>query len=607
MGRRRAHSGVAWGVSGVLLIVAAAAIVSAVRLSNRVAALDRPVRASIALPERTAIRGVALSPDGRRLAFVARNSSGQSLLWIHGLDSLAVEPLPGTENASFPFWSPDGRFVAFFADGKLKKIDVAGGPPQGICDAPEARGGSWSREGVIVLAPKVDGPLFRVSASGGALSQITKLDPVRGETSHRWPFFLPDGRRFVYLVANFSGAALAGTTSESARGTTGIYVRALDSNEETLVVPAKSSTAFVSSTPGASAGSLLFFKDGNLVAQPFDGRRVTGDPVPIAEDVQYFPQTQYGLFAASQEGTLVYLPRTASGVSQLEWVDRKGQVTGTLGAPANHANPRISPDGSRVALDITDPQSGNTDVWIYQSAGGVPTRLTSHPAIDSQPIWSPDGSRITFMSLRKSHPDLYLKPSNGVGEDDTIFVDEKTKYPTDWSPDGRYLLFRSIDDKTNFELWYLSMTGERKPAIYLKNTFGFSHAQFSPDAHWVAYASNESGKWEIYVSAFPDPGGNWKVSSAGGSEPRWRRDGKELFYLAPDGKLMAVAVKEGPPFEAGVATALFQTRRRERISATDLFSYDVSADGQRFLVNTDVGEVTSSPLNLVLNARPDKR
>jgi Tol biopolymer transport system component len=338
--------------------------------------------------------------------------------------------------------------------------------------------------------------------------------------------------------------------------------------------------------------------------QPFDGRGVTGEPGAIAEETQYFPQTQYALFSVSQERTLVYLARSASGVSQLEWVDRNGSRTGTLGAPANHANPRISPDGSRIALDITDAQSGNTDVWIYQSAGGIPTRFTSHPAIDSQPIWSPDGSRIVFMSLRKSHPDLYLKSSNGVGEDDPILVDERTKYPTDWSSDGRFLLIRSIDEKSNFQLWYMTMSGERKPTLYLKNSFGFSHAQFSPDGHWVAYASNESGKWEIYVSAFPDPGGNWKISSAGGSEPRWRRDGKELFYLAPDGKLMAVSVKEGPPFEAGAAAALFQTHRRERISATDLFSYDVSADGQRFLVNTDVGEVTSSPLNLVLNATP---
>jgi Tol biopolymer transport system component/tRNA A-37 threonylcarbamoyl transferase component Bud32 len=596
--RRRSREKLAWAASALLLIAAAAAIVAAARSAKRAALLDQSVRTSVVLPEKTAVRGVALSPDGRRLAFVARDSTGQSLLWVRALDSFTVQPLPGTENPSFPFWSPDSRYVAFFSEGKLKKIDASGGPPQAICEAPEGRGASWSREGVIVLAPVVDGPLFRVPASGGVATQLTKLDPKRGETSHRWPFFLPDGRHFFYLVANFASPGnVAGM---------GIYVRALDSESESLVSPVRSSMEFVSAD-GGSAGSLLFFKDGNLMAQSFDGRAVAGEPAPIAEEIQYFPQTQYALFSASQNRTLVYLARAASGVSQLEWLDRSGKLTGTLGPPANQANPRISPDGTRVALDITDPQSGNTDVWIYQASGGVPTRFTSHPAIDSGAIWSPDGTRLVFQSLRLGHADLYRKGSNGVGQDELILVDARTKYPTDWSPDGRSILFRAIDEKTNFELWTLPAAGERKPALYLKNTFGFSHAQFSPDGYWVAYASNESGKWEIYVSPYPGPGGNWKISSAGGSEPRWRRDGRELFYLSPDGKMMAVAVKEGPPFEASAATPLFQTRRRERISATDLFSYDVSADGQRFLVNTDVGEVASSPLNLVLNWAADTK
>ncbi len=475
------------------------------------------------MPENTAVRGVALAPDGSRLAFIARDSSGQSRLWVRPLDAFAVTPLPGTENSSFPFWSPDSRFVAFFADGKLKKIDASGGPAQVICDAPEARGGSWSRDGVIVFAKVVDGPLFRVSASGGVSSALTKLDPARGETSHRWPFFLPDGRHFLYLVANF---ASPGTVPGM-----GVYIRALDSNEETLVSPARSSMAFVSSSAGGSRGILLFFRDGNLMAQPFDGKAVFGDPLPIAEEIQYFPQTQYALFSVSRDRALVYQARSASGVSQLEWFDRSGRQIGSLGGPANQANPRISPDGKRVALDITDPQSGNTDVWIYEASGGIPSRFTSHPSLDENPIWKPDGSRIVFCSLRQGHPDLYQKASTGAGGDEPLLVSKSTKYPLDWSLDGRSILFRSIDENTNFELWRLSVGGGQAPVPYLKNTFGFSHAQFSPDGKWVAYASNESGKWEVYVSAFPDPGGNWKISSAGGTEPRWRRDGKELFYL----------------------------------------------------------------------------
>ncbi len=592
--RRKNRETLAWVTAIIAASAAAIAIAAALRSADRARQLDQPLHASIVMPENTAVRGVALSPDGRRLAFVARDASGQSHLWIRELDSYIVTPLAGTESSSFPFWSPDGRSVAFFADGKLKKIDASGGPSQVICDAPEARGGSWGREGVIVFAKVVDGPIYRVPASGGAPTVLTKLDRKRGETSHRWPFFLPDGRHFLYLVANFA--------SPNAVPGMGVYVRSLDSNEERLVSPARSSVAFAPATPGGSEGSILFVNDGNLMAQPFDAgtRRVAGEPVPIAESIQYFPQTQYGLFSSSSAGELVYQARAASGVSQLLWLDRSGRQIGTLGSPANQANPRISPDGNRVALDITDPRSGNTDVWIYQASGGIPSRFTSNPSLDTTPAWSPDGSRIVFNSLRQGHPDLYEKNSNGAGDDEPILVSTRTKYPLDWSRDGRLILFRAIDENSNFELWYLP-AGQKEPVPYLKSTFGVSHGQFSPDQKWVAYASNESGTWEVYVAPFPGPGGNWKVSAAGGSEPRWRADGKELFYLAPDGKLMAVAVNEGPPFEAGAAAALFQTRRRERISATDLFSYDVSADGQRFLVNSDVGEVASSPLNLVLN------
>jgi Tol biopolymer transport system component len=591
---RRVHPSPAWAVAIVLLLVALVAGIASRHLRARIESLERPVVASLVLPAKTAVRGVAFSPEGRRLAFVARDSSGQSRVWLRGLDSPAVTPLTGTESGSFPFWSPDGRDVAFFADGKLKRVDVAGGPVQVICDAPEARGGTWNRDGVIVFARVVDGGLFRVHTSGGSASRITNLDRTRAETSHRWPVFLPDSRHFLYLVANFA-------TPGDQPGM-GIYVRALDSGEESRVVAARSSAAYVAAGDG-DGGFVLFGKDGNLTALPFDAKagRVTGEPLPIAEDIQLFPQTQYAVFSVSGDRTLVYQARSASAVSQLLWFDRSGKQTGALGTPANHANPRISPDGKRVALDITDAQTGNTDVWIYEASGGVPTRLTTDPSLDTNPSWSPDGTRIVFMSLRRAHPDLYLKNADGSGSDQPLLVSERTKYPTDWSHDGRSILFRSLDDETNFELWSLPVGASPEPVPFLKAVFGVSHGQFSPDGRLVAYTSNESGRWEVYVSPYPGPGGNWKVSIAGGSEPRWRRDGRELFYLAPDGKLMAVAVSSGATFEAGTATPLFQTHRRERISATDLFSYDVAPDGQHFLVNTDVGEVNPSPLSLVLH------
>ena len=584
--RRRNRERFVWGLTAISLLLAAAA---AVRYERRTAVFEIPMRSSIVLSEKSALRAVALSPDGTKLVFVARDSSGKNLLWVRSLDSLVPQPLPATENPSFPFWSPDGRSIGFFADGKLKKIDRSGGPPQTLCDAPVGRGASWSREGVILLSPGTTDRLYRVSASGGLPTPVTRFDPARGETSHRWPFFLPDGRHFLYLVASF------GSGGEQER--MGIYVGSLDSKEERFLLAAKSTLAY------APPGYLLFLRERNLVAQPFDAGklRITGEPFPVAEKIQFFPQTFNALFSVSENGLLVYETESASVLSRLRWLDRSGQEIGSLGTEGDLANPRLSPDGTRVALDITDHETGNIDIWIYQSSGGVATRVTSDPAIDSAPIWSPDGERIIFMSLRQGHPDLYQRSSSGAGSEEAILVSERTKYATDWSPDGRFILYRAIDATTNFELWTLPPDGDRKPIPFMKTRFGVSNGQFSPNGRWVAYASNESGKWEIGVTPFPGPGGNWKVSSAGGSEPRWRRDGKELFYLAPDGRLMVVEVKAGATFEAGAATPLVQIRRREPVSSTDVSSYDVSADGQRFLVNTDVGETTSPPLTVALN------
>ncbi|HSE62641.1 MAG TPA: protein kinase [Thermoanaerobaculia bacterium] len=588
--RRRNREWLPWALTAVSVLVAAGAVA---RFGLRTAPPPAAMRYSIVVPDKSAVRAVAVSPDGTRMVFVARDSTGRNLLWIRSRDSLAVQALPGTDNPSFPFWSPDNRSIGFFADGKLKRIEAAGGPPQTLCDAPLNRGGAWNRDGVILFAPASDSELYRVSSSGGRPTPLTRLDPSRGETSHRWPYFLPDGHRFLYLVASFA------RTGEQER--MGVYVRSLDSNEEKLLVRANSSMAY------APPGYLLFYRERNLMASPFDlkGLRITGDPLPVAEEIQHYPQTYSAQFSVSQNGLLVYQPVSSSGVSQLAWFDRNGSETGHLGPPANQSNPRISPDGKRVAVDIVDPQTGNNDIWIYDAAGGIPTRFTSNPAFDNQPIWSPDGSRIFFMSLRSKHPDLYLKIASGAADEELILESEAAKYPTDWSPDGRFLLFRSLDPGTNFELWTMGVGGDRKPTPFLKASFGVSHGQFSPDGRWVAYNSNESGKWEIYVSSFPGPGGTWRVSMAGGSEPRWRRDGKELFYLAPDGKLMAVAVKEGPTFDADAVTPLFSTRLRQHVSSGDLFTYDVAADGQRFLLNTDVGEVTSSPLTVVLNWTAD--
>ncbi len=586
--RRRRREWLSWVLTALALLAAGAVLL---RDRRPAAAPARAMRFSVVLPELSAVRAAVLSPDGTKAVLVARDSSGRNLLWIRPLDSLAAQPLAGTESPSFPFWSPDGAFIGFFADGKLKKIASSGGPAQTLCDAPINRGGTWNRDGVILFAPVVDGPIYQVSASGGVPKPVTALDPKRRESTHRWPFFLPDGRHFLYLVGSFGGP----------REGTGIYVRSLDSKEEKLLVNANSRMDYV------PPGYLLFFRERNLLAQAFDAQKleIHGEPIPIAEEIQFFPQTYNAMFAASQNGVLLYLARARAGISQLAWFDRTGARLGTLGAAANQGNPRISPDGKRVALDIIDPQTGNMDIWTYEFSGGVGRRLTSHPALDSDPIWSPDGSRIVFFSLRNGLPDLYEVSSSGGGSEGGVVISQRTKYPTDWSPDGRSILYRVVDAKTNFELWTVSMDNEHKSDPFIKPVFGVSHGMFSPDGKWVAYSSNETGKWEIYVAPFPGPGGNWKVSTAGGSEPRWRRDGKELFYAAPDGSIMSADVKLGATFEANVAKPLFRVQRREHISSGDLFSYDVTPDGQRFLVNTDVGELASSPLTVVLGWTAD--
>jgi Tol biopolymer transport system component len=503
-----------------------------------------------------------------------------------------VQPLPGTENPSFPFWSPDGRFIGFFADGKLKKIAATGGPPQTLCDAPVSRGGTWGLDGTILLAPTPNSPIYRLSASGGQPTPVTRMDPERAETSHRWPFFLPDGRHFLYLVASFAGA-----THDELHG---IYVGSLDAQEDRILVRAKSSLAY------APPGYLLFLRERNLFAQPFDARefRMAGEPFPLAERLQFFPQIYSALFSVSANGTLVYQEETSSSVSQLTWFDRGGRRLGTIGNPGDQANPRISPDGIRVAVDITDPRTGNVDVWSYEASGGIATRLTSHPAIDGMPVWSPDGRNLAFTSIRGGTNDVYRMQARDGGGQAPILSSQQLKYPCDWSPDGRVILFRSIDAQSNTELWTLPAGGDGEPTPFIKASFGVTNGQFSPDGRYVAYASNESGRWEIYVAPFPGLGGNWKVSSAGGSEPKWRRDGRELYYIASDGRLMAVAVRLVPSFDAQAPEPLFAIRRREPVSSLDLVSYDVTPDGQRFLVNTDIGETTSTPLTIVLNWAP---
>ena len=531
-----------------------------------------------------AANDLALSPDGRTLAMVTYSTQANNyVLWTNEVGGRQTNSLVGTQGASYPFWSPDAKFIGFFADGKLKKVDASGGQVQVLCDAPNGRGGTWNRDGVIVFTPDGFGGLFRVSSSGGPPLEMTQLDAARFETSHRWPVFLPDGKHFLYLAANF-----AGRLENNA-----IFLGALDSQERRLLVSTSANAAY------AEPGYLLYLRDKTLVAQSFDRRRyvLSGEPHTLSDEVLYFPVVDRAVFSVSSGAVLVTQTGKGASLSQVTWFDRSGKPAGTVGMPGTYSNVRLSPDGRRVAVDQTDPDGRNVDIWILEPDRGATTRLTFDPSYHATPIWSPDGKQILFSVNRKLGFQLHLKNADGSGSEDEVadFGTLSSINPWDWSRDGKYALVRKAN-----ELWYLSWP-ERvaKPLLQVKWTV--RNAQFSPDGRWMAYASNETGRMEIYVSPFPTGNGKWQVSSAGGEEPRWRQDGKELSYLSADGKMMAVPVKTGTSFEAGFPAALFQTHRRQPVSAQDVFSYDVSGDGQRFLILSKVDEANPAPLSVLLN------
>jgi Tol biopolymer transport system component len=533
-----------------------------------------------------AANDIALSPDGRTLAMVAYSAQASNyVLWTYEVGSRRTSSLERTQGASYPFWSPDGRFIGFFADGKLKKVDVAGGQVQVLCDAANGRGGTWNRDGVIVFSPDAIGNigLSRVSSQGGSPVEMTRPDTTRLETSHRWPLFLPDGKHFLYLAANFTGH----------REVNAIFMGSLDSKETRQIVNTSANAAY------ADPGYLLYMRDQTLVAQPFDHRRyvLSGEPHTVSDEVLYFPQVDRAVYSVSNGDVLVTQTGKGASLSQLEWFDRSGKPAGTVGAPGWYNNVRLSPDGRRIATDQTDPDGRNIDIWVHEPARSAATRLTFDPAMDYAPVWSPDGKQILFGSSRRLGFRLYLKNADDSSREGEVvdLVPDWQIFAWDWSRDSRNVLIRK-----GAELWYITWP-ERVAKPLLQAKWTVRNAQFSPDGRWMAYASNETGNWEIYVSPFPSANGKWQVSSAGGQEPRWRQDGKELFYLSAEGKMMAVAVTAGPSFAAGSPVTLFQTHRRQPVSSLDVSSYDVSGDGQRFLIDAKVDEANAAPLSVLLN------
>lgn len=540
-------------------------------------------------PEKSALIGGGqhISPDGQHMIYVAINNDGKRLLWTRPLDSLTARPLPGTEDAANPFWSPDGRFIGFFAAGsKLKKIEFTGGPTQTLADVQGSLGGTWNRDGVIVFAKSLGDRLYRVSASGGTPTPVTTLDESSKETAHLWPYFLPDGRHFLYLARSVQ------------KENTGIYVGALDSKEQKLLVNADSNPVY------APPGFLLFVRERTLMAQPFDADRLqlTGEPFSVVEQVGYNAANGRAYFSVSQTGVLVFLSSDVPG-TQLAWFDRGGKQLATVGTTAVDNGLRLSPDGKRLAVSRLDSQAASADIWLIDLARNNASRFTFDPANETNPVWSPDGSRIVFASNRDGNPKMFQRLSNGTGNDELLLKTTEPTGPHDWSPDGRFILFGVLSPKTNVDLWVLPLFGDQKPMPFIQTEFTENQGRFSPDGRWVAYTSNESGPYQVYVQSFPTSGGKWQVSTGGGAQPQWRHDGKELFYLAPDRKIMAVEVNgAGPTFIPSIPKPLFEARFSTLFPGPPGASYyAVTDNGQRFLVNTLAADSALTPFTIVLN------
>jgi Tol biopolymer transport system component len=576
--RRKSREKLSWAVAAAAILAAAAFAWGYARRAPKPAPV---MRFDIAPPMNvTAIDVPRLSPDGKFLAFDAIDLEGKVRIWVRPLSALEAQPLSGTDGGVRPFWSPDSRFIGFMADGALKKIEVSGGPPTKICDAPGGSDGTWSPEGVILFDGTGNDPIHRVSASGGTKAAAVALDPAKKETSVGWPEFLPDGKHYLYLV-----------TGEKPEDNA-YWIGSIDSDKRTRLMPAQ--TAVTYSPPGY----LLFARDRTLVAQPFDAKamKTTGDPIPLAEKVGT-DNVGLALFSVSRNGVLAY--RTGEAGGRLLWRDRSGRDLETVGDPANYGNPALSPSGDRVAFSRTDEKSARSDVWTRDLARGVTSRFSLGSGNNIRPLWSPDGATIIFSSDRDGVPNLYSKSTQGQSEEKLLLKTEVPAFASSWSPDGRYIAYATLDPKTNWDLWALPTFGDRKPIPILVSPFEELNAMFTPDGRFIAYSSTESGRPEVYVQTFPEGTGRWQISNTGGVDPSWRGDGKELFYRTPDQKLMAVEIRAaGNDVQVGVPRALFPISLRGGNARN---KYTPSADGQRFLIDAPLGRESLSPTTVVLN------
>ncbi len=574
--RRRTREGLAWAACGVAALMAIGFSIAWMRRAPEPPPVVRfPL---ISPPGVQNPSPPVMSPDGRHIAFAA-DGDGKRLIWVRSLDSLEARPLTGTDGVLRPFWSPDSRFLAFMAGGKLKKVDIAGGPPQTICDAQYGADGSWSQEGVILFDGRSADPLWRVPAAGGVRQPFVFEDgKPEGTPGTGWPEFLPDGKHFLYTLGGGTDMTL--------------MVGSLDSKVSKLLFKTTSKVQY------AEPGYLLFVREQTLVAQRFDigSLSVEGEPVPLGEGLG---AGDLGLasFSVSRNGVLVFRAGELTG-TRLVWQDRSGKETPVLDAPADYRDTSLSPDGTKLTYDVADSGSARADIWIRDLARGVSSRFTFDATADVAPQWSPEGRRIVYTSRAKGAGDLYVKDAAGTREPEPLLVSADEKYVSDWSRDGRYILFTSRgQNDRSWDTLALPLDGDKKPIAVATTKFAELWATLSPDGTYVAYQSNESGRHEIYVHEFPEARNKWQVSTEGGTEPFWRGDGRELFYRAGTA-LMAVPVQAGAAFTIGTPVRLFQTRFA---AVTARGHYRPTPDGQRFLVLAPLARETEQPAVVVLN------
>lgn len=548
---------------------------------------------------------ISVSPDGRRVAYLAASENGPIALWVRALNSLDARVLSGTENASVGDWSPDSRFLVFAADGKVKRIDVTGGPPQTLADIGSDVRGIYTRstsnsEGTVVFGVNDGKGLRKISKSGGEIVQVTELDKTLAETAHSTPWFLPDGKRFLY------------TAWSSKPENRAIYVGSIDGKTRTRLMTTESKAVYT------ARGFVLFVRERTLMARPFDPSRLefTGDASPLAEEVAYNPGFGQSAFYSSDEGTVIYYRSrgaVASGALEFFWMDRAGKAGVPLGAAVvtNFPELMLSPDGKSVVYSDTADGNGAPDVWIKDLESDVRKPLTRHPAYDESAVWSPDGRELVFGSNRddSSIRTLYKRPANAAVPEQVLLPPESgvVVRARDWSANGNVLLMERFDrgQRNQRDIWVLPMSGDGKAHPYLQTPADEGQPTLSPNGKWLAYISNESGRYQVIVQTFPDAsGGKWQISTNGGAFPRWNRNGQELFYLNAERQIVAVAVKTDKAFEAGKSTALFSSPLSFPANPGTLYPYDVSPDGQRFLMLASAAQVPGgavTPITVILN------